>query len=127
MLQGGFAQPLQCPRQEGRGGAAPESLCVGWTRGLRMREATGPSWGWGWGEGVEGRPALSARLRTVLDPAEVGGISELTEACDWWSFGSLLYELLTGTVSSVWAGCGAWRVSLSIGWAGVSPTVSVGG
>ncbi|XP_075387868.1 ribosomal protein S6 kinase-like 1 isoform X2 [Tenrec ecaudatus] len=27
---------------------------------------------------------------------EVGGISELTEACDWWSFGSLLYELLTG-------------------------------
>ncbi|XP_042548582.1 ribosomal protein S6 kinase-like 1 isoform X1 [Dipodomys spectabilis] len=28
---------------------------------------------------------------------EVGGISELSEACDWWSFGSLLYELLTGT------------------------------
>ncbi|XP_060037259.1 ribosomal protein S6 kinase-like 1 isoform X2 [Erinaceus europaeus] len=28
---------------------------------------------------------------------EVGGITELTEACDWWSFGSLLYELLTGT------------------------------
>ncbi|XP_038621609.1 ribosomal protein S6 kinase-like 1 isoform X2 [Tachyglossus aculeatus] len=28
---------------------------------------------------------------------EVGGIAELTEACDWWSFGSLLYELLTGT------------------------------
>ncbi|XP_064148825.1 ribosomal protein S6 kinase-like 1 isoform X3 [Loxodonta africana] len=27
---------------------------------------------------------------------EVGGISEPTEACDWWSFGSLLYELLTG-------------------------------
>ncbi|XP_060274337.1 ribosomal protein S6 kinase-like 1 isoform X5 [Ovis aries] len=53
---------------------------------------------------------------------EVGGISELTEACDWWSFGSLLYELLTGTVSSVWAGCGAWLVSLSIEWAGVSPT-----
>lgn len=34
---------------------------------------------------------------------EVGGISEPTEACDWWSYGSLLYELLTGTVSS-WAG-----------------------
>ncbi|XP_007939554.1 ribosomal protein S6 kinase-like 1 [Orycteropus afer afer] len=31
---------------------------------------------------------------------EVGGISELTEACDWWSFGSLLYELLTGTALS---------------------------
>ncbi|KAG8514263.1 Ribosomal protein S6 kinase-like 1, partial [Galemys pyrenaicus] len=29
---------------------------------------------------------------------EVGGISEPTEACDWWSFGSLLYELLTGTL-----------------------------
>ncbi|XP_037688210.1 ribosomal protein S6 kinase-like 1 isoform X3 [Choloepus didactylus] len=31
---------------------------------------------------------------------EVGGISELTEACDWWSFGSLLFELLTGTALS---------------------------
>ncbi|KAM9202989.1 ribosomal protein S6 kinase-like 1 isoform 4-T4 [Dugong dugon] len=31
---------------------------------------------------------------------EVGGISELTEACDWWSFGSLLYELLTGMALS---------------------------
>uniref|UniRef100_A0A8B9X166 non-specific serine/threonine protein kinase n=1 Tax=Bos mutus grunniens TaxID=30521 RepID=A0A8B9X166_BOSMU len=31
---------------------------------------------------------------------EVGGISELTDACDWWSFGSLLYELLTGTALS---------------------------
>ncbi|XP_005086459.1 ribosomal protein S6 kinase-like 1 [Mesocricetus auratus] len=31
---------------------------------------------------------------------EVGGISELTEACDWWSYGSLLYELLTGTALS---------------------------
>ncbi|KAB0397463.1 hypothetical protein E2I00_019698 [Balaenoptera physalus] len=36
----------------------------------------------------------------LLDQAEVGGISELTEACDWWSFGSLLYELLTGTALS---------------------------
>ncbi|XP_064148826.1 ribosomal protein S6 kinase-like 1 isoform X4 [Loxodonta africana] len=31
---------------------------------------------------------------------EVGGISEPTEACDWWSFGSLLYELLTGMALS---------------------------
>ncbi|XP_004681746.1 PREDICTED: ribosomal protein S6 kinase-like 1 isoform X2 [Condylura cristata] len=31
---------------------------------------------------------------------EVGGISELTDACDWWSFGSLLYELLTGMALS---------------------------
>lgn len=45
-------------------------------------------------------------------PAEVGGISELTEACDWWSFGSLLYELLTGKVSS-WQGVESWWALLS--------------
>ncbi|XP_044025299.1 ribosomal protein S6 kinase delta-1 isoform X2 [Siniperca chuatsi] len=27
---------------------------------------------------------------------EVGGISEETAACDWWSFGAILFELLTG-------------------------------
>ncbi|XP_021571276.1 ribosomal protein S6 kinase-like 1 [Carlito syrichta] len=32
---------------------------------------------------------------------EVGGISELTVACDWWSFGALLYELLTGVALSL--------------------------
>ncbi|GAA6082394.1 ribosomal protein S6 kinase delta-1, partial [Tachysurus ichikawai] len=26
----------------------------------------------------------------------VGGISEETAACDWWSLGALLFELLTG-------------------------------
>nr|XP_017495428.2 ribosomal protein S6 kinase-like 1 isoform X18 [Manis javanica] len=35
-------------------------------------------------------------LDNLYSAPEVGGISELTEACDWWSFGSLLYELLTG-------------------------------
>ncbi|XP_043845870.1 ribosomal protein S6 kinase-like 1 isoform X2 [Dromiciops gliroides] len=35
-------------------------------------------------------------LENLYSAPEVGGISELTEACDWWSFGSLLYELLTG-------------------------------
>ncbi|XP_032143743.1 ribosomal protein S6 kinase-like 1 isoform X10 [Sapajus apella] len=35
-------------------------------------------------------------LDNLYSAPEVGGISELTEACDWWSFGSILYELLTG-------------------------------
>nr|XP_020841939.1 ribosomal protein S6 kinase-like 1 isoform X1 [Phascolarctos cinereus]XP_020841940.1 ribosomal protein S6 kinase-like 1 isoform X1 [Phascolarctos cinereus]XP_020841941.1 ribosomal protein S6 kinase-like 1 isoform X1 [Phascolarctos cinereus] len=38
----------------------------------------------------------SEALENLYSAPEVGGISELTEACDWWSFGSLLYELLTG-------------------------------
>ncbi len=39
---------------------------------------------------------------SALSPAlvsEVGGISEETVACDWWSLGAILFELLTGTVS----------------------------
>ncbi|XP_012293637.2 ribosomal protein S6 kinase-like 1 isoform X5 [Aotus nancymaae] len=39
-------------------------------------------------------------LDNLYSAPEVGGISELTEACDWWSFGSLLYELLTGMALS---------------------------
>ncbi|XP_061650595.1 ribosomal protein S6 kinase-like 1 isoform X2 [Phyllopteryx taeniolatus] len=27
---------------------------------------------------------------------EIGGVSRVTEACDWWSLGALLFELLTG-------------------------------
>ncbi|XP_076024126.1 ribosomal protein S6 kinase delta-1 isoform X3 [Genypterus blacodes] len=30
---------------------------------------------------------------------EVGGISEESAACDWWSLGAILFELLTGTES----------------------------
>lgn len=32
---------------------------------------------------------------------EIGGVSKITEACDWWSLGALLFELLTGMVSIV--------------------------
>ncbi|KAB1276904.1 Ribosomal protein S6 kinase-like 1 [Camelus dromedarius] len=57
------------------------------------------------GAGWEGRPwvslcGLSWGTEDDEEMGQVGGISELTEACDWWSFGSLLYELLTGTALS---------------------------
>lgn len=42
-------------------------------------------------------PASSSNASLALS-AEVGGIAEPTEAADCWSFGSLLYELLTGVV-----------------------------
>nr|XP_019588978.1 PREDICTED: ribosomal protein S6 kinase-like 1 isoform X1 [Rhinolophus sinicus] len=51
-----------------------------------------------WSE-VEPQCCMEA-LDNLYSAPEVGGISELTEACDWWSFGSLLYELLTGTALS---------------------------
>ncbi|XP_025907647.1 ribosomal protein S6 kinase-like 1 [Nothoprocta perdicaria] len=49
------------------------------------------------GQWTEVEPRCSSQaLEELYSAPEVGGISELTEAADCWSFGSLLYELLTG-------------------------------
>ncbi|XP_063255069.1 ribosomal protein S6 kinase-like 1 [Prinia subflava] len=49
------------------------------------------------GQWTEVEPHYSSQAREELYSApEVGGIVEPTEAADCWSFGSLLYELLTG-------------------------------
>ncbi|KAI4876728.1 hypothetical protein NFI96_023979, partial [Prochilodus magdalenae] len=44
---------------------------------------------------VEESCDLDAVTKMYCAP-EVGGISEETAACDWWSLGALLFELLTG-------------------------------
>ncbi|XP_061223380.1 ribosomal protein S6 kinase-like 1 [Neopsephotus bourkii] len=49
------------------------------------------------GQWTEVEPRCCSQAREQLYSApEVGGIAEPTEAADCWSFGSLLYELLTG-------------------------------
>ncbi|NXX52977.1 RPKL1 protein, partial [Scopus umbretta] len=49
------------------------------------------------GQWTEVEPQCCSQAREELYSApEVGGIAEPTEAADCWSFGSLLYELLTG-------------------------------
>nr|XP_021398448.1 ribosomal protein S6 kinase-like 1 isoform X2 [Lonchura striata domestica] len=48
------------------------------------------------GQWTEVEPQYCSQAREELYSAPVGGIMEPTEAADCWSFGSLLYELLTG-------------------------------